>query len=119
MQKAVADTPNALTTAAEASAAAALHADTAACKHPEEAAAAGEDDDAAGGAAAASSPPAGAAEGLGAAVEAAEWAPGPVKSQGHFQASVLLLVCDYRIHQEQGLSQVLLNFEWSAHWEWQ
>lgn len=104
MQKVVADTPNALTTAAEASVAAALHADTAAYKHPEEAAAAaGEDGGAADEAAAVSSLPAVAAEGLDAAVEAAEWAPDPVKSQGHFQVSVVLLVCDYRIHREQGL----------------
>lgn len=103
MQKVVADTPNALTTAAEASVAAALHADTAAYKHPEEAAAAGEDGGAADEAAAVSSLPAVAAEGLDAAVEAAEWAPDPVKSQGHFQVSVVLLVCGYRIHREQGL----------------
>lgn len=103
MQKVVADTPNALTTAAEASVAAALRADTAAYKHPEEAAAAGEDGGAADEAAAVSSLPAVAAEGLDAAVEAAEWAPDPVKSQGHFQVSVVLLVCDYRIHREQGL----------------
>lgn len=103
MQKVVADTPNALTTAAEASVAAALHADTAAYKHPEEAAAAGEDGGAADEAAAVSSLPAVAAEELDAAVEAAEWAPDPVKSQGHFQVSVVLLVCDYRIHREQGL----------------
>lgn len=62
MRKVVADTPNALTTAAEASVAAALHADTAAYKHPEEAAAAGEDGGAADEAAAVSSLPAVAAE---------------------------------------------------------
>lgn len=103
MQEVVADTLNALTTAAEASVAAALHADTAAYKHPEGAAAAGEDDAAADEAAAVSSLPAVAAEGLDAAVEAAEWAPDPVKSRGHFQVSVALLACDYRIHPEQGL----------------
>lgn len=62
----------------------------AARKRPEEAAAAAEEHGAAGEAAAASSPPAGAAEGPGAAVEAAEWAPGPGTSQGRFQASALL-----------------------------
>ena len=54
------------------------------------AAAAGEDDAAADEAAAVSSLPAVAAEGLDAAVEAAEWAPDPVKSRGHFQVSVVL-----------------------------
>lgn len=107
MQKVVADTLNALKTVDEVSVAAALHVDTAAYRHPEvaaaAAAAAAEDDDAVNEVAAISNLPVVAAEVLYAVVEAAEGAPVPIQSQGHFQVSVLLLVCGYQIHQEQGL----------------
>jgi len=89
--KAAADTRSALKTAVEGSAAAALPVDTAAYRRPEVAAAAA-DGDAASEVAAISSLPAVAAEVLDAAVEAAEGAPDPVQSQGHFQVSVLLEV---------------------------
>lgn len=102
MQKVGADTWNALKTVVEVSVAAALPVDTAAYRRPEVAAAAA-GGDAASEVAAISSLPAVAAEVLDAAVEAAERAPDPVQSQGHFQVSVLLLVCGYQIHQEQGL----------------
>lgn len=110
MQKAAAERLNALKTVVEASAAAALHVDTAAYKHPEVAdgaVAAGAPRVAVDAAAVTSSLPAVVAEGLCAAVaaaaKAAEAGPGPVKPQGHFQVLVLLLVCGYRIHQELGL----------------
>lgn len=90
MQTLVADTPNALKTAVAVSAAVALHAGTAAYKHPEvaaaAAAAAGEDDDAANEVAAISNLPAVVAEVPYAAAEAAEWAPDPISSQGCFRS---------------------------------
>lgn len=95
VQKAVADTQNALKTVAEVFVAAALHVDTAAYKHPVAAVAAGEGDDAVNEAAAVSNLPAVAAEVLCAAAEAAEGAPDSVKSQGRFQVSVFLLICGY------------------------
>lgn len=97
MHKVAADTQNALKTAVEVSVAAALPVDTAACRHPEgaAAAAAAAGPGAANAAAAVSSLPAVTAEGLGAAAEAAGGAPDPVRSQGHFQVSALLLVCGY------------------------
>lgn len=119
MQEVAADTLNALKTVVEVSVAAALHADTAASKHPEvtgAAVAAGGDGDAGSEAAVISSLPVGAAGGLCAAAVAAEGAPGPADFQSHFQVSRLLLVYGYQIQQEQGPSQVLLNSEWSAHW---
>lgn len=110
MQKAAAERLNALKTVVEVSAAAALHADTAAYKRPEVAVgavAAGATRVAVDAAAVTSSLPVVAAEGLCAAVAAAaaaaETGPGPVKPQGHFQVLVLLLVCGQRIHQERGL----------------
>lgn len=70
----------------------------AAYKRPEVAAAAAEEDAAADEAAATSSLPAVTAEVLDAAVEAAEWAPDPVKSQGHFQVSALLKEVSENLH---------------------
>lgn len=105
MQKAAAERLKALKTVVEVSAAAAaLRADTAVYKHPEVAdgaVAAGATRVAVDAAAVTSSLPAVVAEGLCAAVAAAvvaavaaaEAGPGPVKPQGHFQVSVLLLVC--------------------------
>lgn len=101
MLKTVADRLNASKTVVEASAAAALHVDTAACRRPEVAdgaAAAGEDGEAANGAAVISNLPVAVAEGLcaaeAAAAAAAEAGPGPAKPQ----FSVFLLVCGYQVH---------------------
>lgn len=80
VQKAVADILSALKTVAAVSVAAALHVDTAAYMHP--AAAAAEDGEDGNEVAAVSSLPAVVAEVLCSAVEAAEGAPEPVKSQG-------------------------------------
>lgn len=109
MRKVVADIRNSLKTVVEVSVAAALHVDTAAYKHPDvadvadAAVAAGEDDDAVNEVAAISNLLVVVAEVLYAAVEAAEGSPDPIKSQGHFQISVLLSLCGYRAQQEQGL----------------
>lgn len=97
VQEAAAGTLSALKTAAEG-AAAAVHGDTAAYKHPEVAGAAGEDGDAVNATAVISSLPAVAAEALYAVAEAVQGGPEPVKSQGRFHVSVLLLVCGYQIH---------------------
>lgn len=106
MQEVVADILNALKTAAGVSVAAALHADTAACKHPEVAdvaVAAGGDDGAVSEVAVISNLPVVIVEVLYAVVADAEGAPDPIRFQGHFQVSAILLVCGYQIHQEQGL----------------
>lgn len=105
VQKAVADRPNASKAAVGASAAAVLHADTAACKHPEvaDAVVAAEEDGAVNEVAVVSNLPVAAAEVLYAAVDAAVGDPDPVTSQYCFQASMFLLVCGSQIHQEQGL----------------
>lgn len=71
---------------------------SAAYKHPEVAGAAGEDGDAVNATAVISSLPAVAAEALYAVAEAVQGGPEPVKSQGRFHVSVLLLVCGYQIH---------------------
>lgn len=105
MQKVVADIPNALKAVVGASAAAVLHVDTAACKHPEVAdavVAAEEEDGVVNEVAVVSNLPVAAAEVLYAAVDAAVGDPDPVTSQYCFQASMFLLVCGSQIHQEQG-----------------
>lgn len=99
----VTDTVNVLKTVVEVFVVAELHVDTAAYRHPEVAGAAGADEDAVNEAAVISSLPVVVAEVLYVAVEVAEGAPDPIKTQGHFQVVVVLLVCGYQNHQEQGL----------------
>lgn len=66
-------------------------------------------------AAAVSSLPAVAAEGLDAAVEAAEWAPDPVKSKAHFQVSVALKEVFKDVYEH---NHDFKGIGWMENWNW-